>query len=35
VFALWQPEFPPVEARYVRLRVPRFTVLHLQQVKVY
>jgi hypothetical protein len=34
-FALWEPTFPPVQARYVRLRVPRFTALHLEQVKVY
>jgi hypothetical protein len=34
-FALWEPTFPPVRARYLRLRVPRFTALHLEQVKVY
>ena len=34
-FALWEPTFPAVPARYVRLRVPRLTALHLEQVKVY
>ncbi len=34
-FAIWEPSFPPVQARYVRLRVPRLTALHLEQVKVY
>ena len=34
-FAFWEPSFSPVEARYVRLRVPRFTALHLEQVTVY
>ena len=34
-FAVWGPTFPPVQARYVRLRVPRLTALHLEHVKVY
>jgi hypothetical protein len=32
---LWEPSFPAVDARYLRLRVPRFTFLHLLQVKVF
>jgi len=34
-FAIWEPSFAPSKARYVRLRVPRVTFLHLEQVKVY
>jgi F5/8 type C domain len=34
-FLLWEPSFPPVDARYVRLRVARFTMFHLEQVKVF
>jgi hypothetical protein len=34
-FAIWEPSFTPSKARYVRLRVPRVTFLHLEQVKVY
>lgn len=34
-FLLWEPSFPAVDARYLRLRVPRFTFLHLLQVKVF
>jgi hypothetical protein len=34
-FADWDPSFPPARARYVRLRVPRFTTLHLEDVKVF
>jgi hypothetical protein len=34
-FTLWEPRFPSVKARYLRLRVPRLTALHLEQVKVY
>jgi hypothetical protein len=33
-FTSWLAEFPPVEARYVRLRAPSRTNLHLAQVKV-
>jgi hypothetical protein len=34
-FLLWEPSFSPVDARYVRLRVLRFTAFHLEQVKVF
>jgi len=34
-FAIWEPSFAASKARYVRLRVPRVTYLHLEQVKVY
>lgn len=34
-FVEWTPSFAPVKARYVRLRVPRFTTFHLEAVKVY
>jgi len=34
-FLLWEPSFPAVDARYVRLRVLRFTSFHLEQVKVF
>jgi F5/8 type C domain. len=34
-FTVWEPSFAPTEARFVRLRVPRLTFLHLEQVKVY
>jgi hypothetical protein len=35
LFLIWEPSFPAVEARYVRLRVLRFTSFHLEQVKVF
>jgi hypothetical protein len=35
IFTEWTPSFPSVTARYVRLRVPRVAVLHLEQVKVF
>jgi hypothetical protein len=34
-FTVWEPSFAPTKARYLRLRVPRLTFLHLEQVKVY
>ena len=34
-FDSWEPSFSPAEARYVRLRVLRFTALHLEHVSVY
>jgi hypothetical protein len=34
-FKIWEPTFSPVEARYVRLTVPRISMLHFDQVKVY
>jgi hypothetical protein len=34
-FSVWEPDFAPQKARYVRLRVPRVTSLHLEQVKVF
>lgn len=34
-FSVWRPSFPPVQARYVRLRVPRKTWLHLEAVKLH
>jgi hypothetical protein len=34
-FSSWSPSFPPVTARYVRLRVPRHSMLHLEEVDVY
>ena len=34
-FSIWEPSFAPTKAHYVRLRVPRVTFLHLEQVKVY
>ncbi len=35
VFATWHPEFPPVTARWVRLRVARKSILHLVSVDIY
>jgi hypothetical protein len=34
-FVTWEPRFPPVTARYLRLRIPRFSWLHLEAVKVH
>jgi F5/8 type C domain len=34
-FSLWRPRFEPTTARYVRLRSPRTTMLHLHAVEVY
>jgi hypothetical protein len=34
-FAVWDPRFPPVTARYVRLRVGRESALHLEEVQVF
>jgi len=34
-FSSWKPSFPTVTARYVRLRVPRRSMLHLEEVAVY
>jgi hypothetical protein len=34
-FSTWEANFPPVRARYVRLRVLRFSILHLERVQVY
>lgn len=34
-FSTWKPSFPSVTARYVRLRVPRFSILHLEEVDIY
>jgi hypothetical protein len=35
VFTLWNPTFPQTTTRFVRLRIPRFSALHLEQVKVF
>ena len=34
-FATWRPSFPTQHARYLRLRVPRESILHLEAVQVY
>lgn len=34
-FSTWKPSFPTVTARYVRLRVARKSILHLEEVDVY
>ena len=34
-FVTWEPRFEPVTARYLRLRVNRFSWLHLEAVKVH
>jgi hypothetical protein len=34
-FSTWKPSFPKVAARFVRLRVPRRSMLHLENVEVY
>jgi hypothetical protein len=33
-FATWKAAFAPVQARWVRLRVPRATLLHLTRVRI-
>ncbi|MGB8299236.1 MAG: discoidin domain-containing protein [Polyangia bacterium] len=35
IFTIWNPTFAPTTARLVRLRIPRFSALHLEQVKVF
>lgn len=35
VFGTWRPQFPKQHARYVRLRVPRKSILHLEQIEVH
>jgi hypothetical protein len=34
-FELWEPKFPPLTARYVRLRVDRPSTLHLEAIQVH
>jgi hypothetical protein len=34
-FSVWKPSFPKVSTRYVRLRVPRKSMLHLDEVEIY
>jgi hypothetical protein len=34
-FSTWKPSFPTVTSRYVRLRVPRLSMLHLEEVDAY
>jgi len=34
IFSIWQAEFPSVRARWVRLRVPRNSILHLATVRI-
>jgi len=34
-FWVWKPSFPTQRARYLRLRVPRETMLHLEAIQVY
>jgi hypothetical protein len=34
-FVTWQPEFSPVNARWIKLHVPRRTWLHLERVSIY
>lgn len=34
-FLVWEPSFAATKARYVRLRVPRVTMFHLEAVKVF
>ena len=34
-FQVWETSFPTIYARYVRLRVPRKSFLHLEEVKVF
>jgi len=35
VFSTWRPSFPTERARYLRLRVPRESILHLEAVRVH
>jgi hypothetical protein len=34
-FITWTPSFPPTTARYVRLRIPRVSALHLEEVRIF
>jgi hypothetical protein len=34
-FHEWKPTFAPVSARWVRLRVPRYSMLHLKRVRIF
>ena len=34
-FEDWTAKFSPVSARYVRLRVPRRSILHLKSVRIF
>jgi hypothetical protein len=34
-FDTWRPKFAPQQARYLRLRIPRATFLHLEKVEVH
>jgi hypothetical protein len=34
-FSIWKPSFPTVSTRYVRLRVARKSMLHLDEVEIY
>jgi hypothetical protein len=34
-FRDWSPSFAPVSARWLRLRVPRYSMLHLKRVRVF
>lgn len=34
-FFTWTPSFPPTTARYLRLRIPRVSALHLEEVKIF
>ena len=34
-FRVWRPQFAPQRARFVRLRVPRTTFLHLEKIQVH
>jgi hypothetical protein len=35
IFWTWRPSFPTQHARYLRLRVPRRSILHLEAVNVH
>ncbi|HYQ00895.1 MAG TPA: discoidin domain-containing protein [Polyangiaceae bacterium] len=35
VFDVWKPSFPTQHARYLRLRIPRDSMLHLEAIKVH
>lgn len=35
IFSQWNPSFRPETARYVRVRIPRVSALHLEKVKVF
>jgi hypothetical protein len=34
-FITWTPSFPATSARYVRLRIPRVSALHLEEVRIF